>query len=603
MLILRLTKRAGEGIMKADHSNAERLDDDEPKGANMKLKTWLCLLLAFLMVASLVACKQPVEETPGNTPETPEDKPGEGGDEKPEDKPKDPTQLYVIEDGKTNYKLIRGDSAKAEVKTAFTTLQAALKEKTGVSIPMDTDWAEKGETEILVGKTNRPESQEALQELEDLQIIGELEGHGFLIRVQKKTIIIIGTTDECTSMGVDYFISHFLKDTEGEFFLPKSTLVYISRTNILLGKDTEGSKYKKHYSDYVKDFTEEQLISFDDLDIPDMQLFESYSIDKDYQREGYGALRFVTTTGERKLTQLMWGKGIAFDASVEDTKKSTLKLWVYVDNDDMIACDHDAVYGEVQKDQATFFFRLMDNKGRIHSWNHTLTGDGWHEIELSFNIHNSVDAAFDYGHIANFGIMVGADEGTIIEFDDLRLVKYESDYVPEELPDGDRLITDGEYNAFDGAMIQEWYGCSYDLENKKFGNSSLRNQGDSSVNDFRTIVSDLNIPVDYDNDTLVFWLKVEKLSVIRSFFIELNQIQDNHEYEKSFTVADLQQYGLTKTDNEWCEIRIPVSVFEQNLLEGYDENLTLYAFRFVTYSVGEKEYVINLDHVYLTAND
>ena len=152
-------------------------------------------------------------------------------------------------------------------------------------------------------------------------------------------------------------------------------------------------------------------------------------------------------------------------------------------------------------------------------------------------------------------------------------------------------------------MIQEWYGCSYDLENKKFGNSSLRNQGDSSVNDFRTIVSDLNIPVDYDNDTLVFWLKVEKLSVIRSFFIELNQIQDNHEYEKSFTVADLQQYGLTKTDNEWCEIRIPVSVFEQNLLEGYDENLTLYAFRFVTYSVGEKEYVINLDHVYLTAND
>ena len=126
--------------MKADHSNAERLDDDGPKGANMKLKTWLCLLLAFLMVASLVACKQPVEETPGNTPETPEDKPGEDGDEKPEDKPKDPTQLYVIEDGKTNYKLIRGDSAKAEVKTAFTTLQAALKEKTEAGLYPDGLW-------------------------------------------------------------------------------------------------------------------------------------------------------------------------------------------------------------------------------------------------------------------------------------------------------------------------------------------------------------------------------------------------------------------------------------------------------------------------------
>lgn len=571
----------------------------------MKLKTWLCLLLAFLMIASLAACQQPTEDTPDDIPQ---DKPGEDEDNKqPEgDKPRDPTNLYIVADGKTDYKLIRGDSAKAEIKTAFIQLNSAIKEATGVNIPMETDWAEDTETEILVGKTNRAESKEALQELEDLQIIGELEGDGFLIRAQKKAVIIVGTTDECTIMGVNYFISNYLKVTDGEFALPKSTLVYISRSRLLLNAEYEGSPLKKQYSDYVKDYTEEQLLSFDDLDIPDMQLFENYSIDKDYQREGHGALRFVTTTGDRKLTQLMWGKGIAFDAAVEDTRKCTLKLWVYVDNDDMIACDHDAVYGQVQKDQATFFFRLMDNRGRIHSWNHTLTGDGWHEVELSFNIHNSVDSEFDYNHIANFGIMVGADAGTIIEFDDLRLVTYESDHVPETLPEGDRLITDGEYDAFDGAMIQEWYGCSYDLENKKFGNSSLRNQGDSSVNDFRTIISDLNIALDYENDTLVFWLKVEKLSVIKDFFIELNQVQDNHEYEASFTVAQLQEYGLSKIDNEWCEIRIPLTAFNKNLSPdkyGENENITLYAFRFVTYSVSNKEYAINLDRVYISAND
>lgn len=573
----------------------------------MKLKSLLSLILALLMLTSLVACQKPAQDQP-QPPADENEQPGTSEKDPVEDTPaqeKDPNQLYIIYDSLTDYKLIRGDSAKTEVKTAFTTLNNVIKEATGVSIPMDTDWAEESATEILIGKTNRAISKEALQELEDLKILGELEGDGFLIYVKKQTIVIVGTTDECTAMGVDYFISHFVKSTQGVLSLPKSTLICLSRTNVLLNQDSEGSPKKKHYSDYVNTYTEEQLLSFDELDVDGVQFFQNYSIDNDYQREGYGATRFVMTTEERTLTQLMWSKGVAFDAAVEDLKRCTLKLWVYIDDDDKIACDHDEPYGAVQKNQATIFFRLMDKNGRIHCWNHTLTGDGWHEVELSFNIHNGVDANFDYKHIASFGVMVSADKGTIIELDDLRLVTYESDHVPEELPEGDRLITDGEYDAFDGAMIQEWYGCSYDLEDKKFGNSSLRNEGDSSVNDFRTIISNLNIPMNYQNDTLVFWIKVKQLNVISSFFIELNQVQDNHEYERSFTVAELQEYGLTKVNDEWCEVRIPLRDFSKKLSPdkyGDDENITLYAFRFVTYSVGNKEYAINLDHVYLTSN-
>ncbi len=576
----------------------------------MKLNKLLCLFLALLMAVAFVACNEPAQDVP-EPPNDSQDPGNDSGDTPPEEtppeesKPKDPSKLYIVADDQTEYKLIRSDSAKADIKTAFVKLNNAILETTGVNIPMDTDWAEKGDVEILVGKTNRQESIDAMEELEDLKIIGELEGDGFLIRAQKKKIIIVGTTDECTSMGVDYFISHFVDRAQGELAIPKSTLIYISRTKILLGAEYEGSPLKKQYSDYVDIYTEEQLLSFDDLDVPELQLYESYSIDKDYQREGYGALRFVTTTGERKLTSLLWGRGVAFDAEVTDLQKCTLKLWVYIDNDDMIACDHDDVYGKIQEDQATLFFRIMDNKGRIHSWNHTLTGDGWHEVELSFNIHNGYDVAFDYSHIANFGVLVSADKGTIIEFDDLRLVTYETDHVPEALPEGDRLITDGEYDAFDGAVIQEWYGASYDLENKKFGQSSLRNEGDSSVNDFRTIISNLNIPMNYQNDTLVFWLRADKLSSIKSFFIELNQVQDSHEYEISFTLAQMYEYGLSKTEGEWCEIRIPLRDFQKKLSPdkyGEDENITLYAFRFVTYSVGNKEYAVNLDHVYLTAN-
>jgi hypothetical protein len=275
-----------------------------------------------------------------------------------------------------------------------------------------------------------------------------------------------------------------------------------------------------------------------------------------------------------------------------------------VDDDDKVVCDHDSAYGDRQEGQATFYFRAFDNKGRTHCWNHTLTGDGWHEIELTFNIHSGVDKGFDYQNITGFGMLVAADEGTIIEIDDLRGVQYKTDYEHAELPAaGDRWITDGEYNAFDGAIVQEWYGCSYDLEDKKFGHSSLRGEGDNSVSDFRTIISNLNVPLNYQEDVLVFWMKVDTLNTINGLFLELNQVQDHHEYEKTFNKTELQSYGLSTKDGEWCQIVIPLSAFAKHLdtnKYGGDENITLYAFRFVVQGVSGKTYVVHLDHAYLT---
>ena len=317
-------------------------------------------------------------------------------------------------------------------------------------------------------------------------------------------------------------------------------------------------------------------------------------------KEGWGALKWVATESYGELRQVLAPQVDAFRASVENPNTTTLKLWLFVNNTDLIACDHDAGYG-VQKNQATFFFRVFDSAGRVHCWNHTLTNNGWHEIELSFNIHNGVSDGFDYANIKSFWFGFSTYGDVTVMIDDMRGVTYNTDYTPEAI-EGEknpRLISDCESNALDGAIIQEWYGASYDLEDKVQGNSSLRNCGDASVNDFRTIVANLNIKMDPKTDVLVFSFKVADPKVLTSVFIELNQVQDKHEISATFPLDALKQYGYTGEANTWCEIRIPLSVFAVQLGENMGNTITLKNFRFVGKAAGKGTFDYHIDHIYL----
>lgn len=552
----------------------------------MKLKQWLCMGLACLMLLPLLmGCDK--------TPEGPAGAPSD-----------DKNSLVLADNGASEYRLVRDDNAKQLVKDAFSSIYSAIEKGTEVKVGITTDWEEAAGKEILVGKTNRPASQEALEDLEYLQIMEELVGDGFVVRVVDQAVVIVGTTDEATVYGVQYFLSNCLKIEGGRAKVALDLDETVALTEMLLGQDVVGSPFKKQYSDYLDSYEETLLLDFDSTDIEGAVLSEKYETDEEYALEGTGALRFTIQKTNKELTTLMWKTGDMFHFEIEDKRTATLKLWLFVDDADKVICDHDDVYGKRQEGQATFYFRAFDNKGRVHCWNHTLTGDGWHEVELTFNIHNGVDKNFDYQNITGFGLLVAADQGTIVELDDLRGVQYQTDYEPEDLPAaGDRWITDGEYNALDGTVIQEWYGCSYDLEDKKFGASSLRCEGDTSVTDFRTIISNLDIPLNYQEDVLVFWMKVDKLNAVNTLLIELNEDQDNHEYEKSFSKADLQEYGLSPKEGEWCQIAIPLSVFDQHLnidKYGGDENINMYAFRLVVSGVSGKNYVVHYDRIYLT---
>ncbi len=542
-------------------------------------------MLVAVMLFAMVGCQ------PGNTPS------GDGAQDK--------DMLTLVANAQSAYQIIRGDSAKQAVKDAFLLLRDAIAQKTTVSLTMDTDWADEIPTEILIGTTKRESSGKILRTLKDLQELGDLPGQSFAICVRAEALLIVGTDDEATAYGVKYFIQNYVdKSKGGVIAVPRDLEIMMTVADMLLAEDVQGSALKGQYSDHVNSYTETPLLSFDSLEMEGMNLYEKYELDEHHAKEGDAALRFTVTKKDKSLTTLMWHNGEdAFQFSAADRSKTTMKLWLFVDDTDKVACDHDEVYGQRQTGQATFYFRVFDQQGRVFSWNHTLTRDGWHEIELTFNVHNGADADFDFEHIVGFGLLVAADEGTMIELDGLRAVHYESDYTPEPAPDGGRWITDGEYNAFDGAVVQEWYGCSYDLTDKKFGTSSLRCEGDNSVSDFRTIISGLDVPLSYENDVLVFWMKVDDLATIDSLFIEFNQEQDVHEYEQSFKKAKLKEYGLSSTAGEWCKITIPLSDFELHLNAekyGDSQDIRMFAFRLVVGAHPNKTYVVHFDRVYLT---
>ncbi|MBQ7318713.1 MAG: hypothetical protein IJW97_00840 [Clostridia bacterium] len=372
------------------------------------------------------------------------------------------------------------------------------------------------------------------------------------------------------------------------------------RTRELLGTPAIGSPLKKMYSDYVSDYTQRQLISFDRLDLPGLAAVPEAQIDTEFAREGIGALRWTLPEDTHGLRRMVWAAGKQFELDVTDRHKTTLKLWLFIDTTDGIVCDHDSIYG-AQGGQATFFFRVIDQNGGEYCWNHTLTGDGWHEIELSFNIHNGYSPTFDMHHITGFYMMFDGHAGTTVELDDLRVVEYRTDYSPAVMAGGERLITDSEYLALDGAIVQEWYGASYDTQDVMQGKSSLRCVGDDSVNDFRTIIANLSIPISHADDVLIVWAKIRDFSTVRNIFIELNQIQDVHEYEISIPTARFAEYGLDK-ENEWCRLTVPLCDMRRNLRPelGNGETILLQNFRYCIVCAPGATYESHIDRVYIT---
>ena len=199
----------------------------------MKKISFLLALFVLLQCFFLVACNKKDEEegTPEvTTPET--TTPGAPPVVEPEVYP----EVLVADLGK--YNLICAQRTPANVMGQFWQLQSQMQKLSGIEPLAETDRYEESEFEILVGATNREESQAFLSEL-------LWDDYGYAIVGNK--IVIAGHTNEGTLSAIKLFLQHIKSgDHTSVFFSNKDQYLYnypyVSDTFLFNGIDVSRAK-------------------------------------------------------------------------------------------------------------------------------------------------------------------------------------------------------------------------------------------------------------------------------------------------------------------------------------------------------------------------
>ena len=208
-----------------------------------KLFNILVILMALvLFVTGCNSTSAPDDSTDDKVTDTkPTDKPTEAPTDKPTEAPTDkPTEepsetLKPSERGENavysedfeKYKVVTDDASGGEVKTLANNLIDTVNSCWGVTTTLvyDKD-TEVSDYEILVGDTDRPESKEFKESLED----GEC---GY--RVIGKKIVILGSEDQYTETAIVLFANFMLhdKDTSVKQYMTEENTHVVDATNML----------------------------------------------------------------------------------------------------------------------------------------------------------------------------------------------------------------------------------------------------------------------------------------------------------------------------------------------------------------------------------
>ena len=212
----------------------------------MKKISFVLAILMLLQCFLLVACNSndnqettPVETTPEATaPEEPDN------------------NIKVLAQDLSKYNLICASRSINSTMTQFWLLQSQIKKMCGVQPFTETDGAEVAEFEILVGSTNREESQQFLSNL-------LWDDYGYAIIGNK--IVIAGHTGEGTTAAMKLFLDHIKVGDHSEvFFSNKNQYLYrypyVSDTFLLNGIDVSRAKIvvnkegsEKQYAEILSD--------------------------------------------------------------------------------------------------------------------------------------------------------------------------------------------------------------------------------------------------------------------------------------------------------------------------------------------------------------
>lgn len=161
------------------------------------MKKFLCAILVCLLIVPCVAsCRGHSSPT-----DTPSETDGSSSDTSPTDEPGEVIAAAELE----KYVLVRPDGAGSAMIDGVKELNAKIQQVYGVQLTLKSDFYKEGveafamsEYELLVGNTNRPETQEFLSGLRYLDYGYALVG---------KKLVIAGHTEETSLLALDRFIS------------------------------------------------------------------------------------------------------------------------------------------------------------------------------------------------------------------------------------------------------------------------------------------------------------------------------------------------------------------------------------------------------------
>ncbi len=123
------------------------------------------------------------------------------------------TVKYVDASGEAVYAFVRAESLSTDASSKAMEIFTGLKKTLGVNKMKNVaDSATDGvdSYEILIGKTNRPESAQALEYLKGLNNGRSRE---YIIATIGKKIVINGFSNEAIIAAVDYFVKNYIKET------------------------------------------------------------------------------------------------------------------------------------------------------------------------------------------------------------------------------------------------------------------------------------------------------------------------------------------------------------------------------------------------------
>lgn len=555
---------------------------------------WIAACLAALMClcTCLAACTPQEDEQPS----------GDDADSA--------ALIDIISGGACHYRVVRPEMCSGAVTGAAVEVRDALQGILGGMVEISDDYVLRGESiptdtpEILVGLTNRQES---------IDVHAALKPTEYTVKMVGKRLVIVGYDDECTVVAAKELIAQLASMTGQD---EHGNTLSIKENYATMGEYVKkvwlNEFDKTSYSDYADEnltYKESLILGFDDLDgfpYPGSTKIAG-KVD-----EGIGFSCAKDTPGWRMINT----PTDSFSLQITDKFKQTIKMWVYVNDDELMACDHDAVYNTPQYGSQTLYITLSEKQGGIgHTWQHTFYGSGWHEIELSFTCHNVAYPNLEkinYDNLTSLSIWCNAKAGLEVYFDDMRLCTYDNPkYEQPEAPYGGRWLTTCDYEALDGPILTEWYGSYYDLDEKVQGSSSVAITGHNENVDHRVCIGIDDVDVVYEEDTICFDMYISDLSLLGTDWqIRLEHNAQAAHYNVNYNMmassAVNEKMRSTNLKNGWNHIQLPLNktrVVIGTEYEGqFTNDLTLTQLVFYIAGTGkteEQNYLIRYDNMYV----